>query len=98
MEDERPAHSEGCTEETGLEDDVVSRRRLAGSLRIGCGRTDGCPVVAREHERREVDFTRQLQEPLQCGGPGIEGRRPRFYVRDVFETACERLQQLCLLS
>jgi hypothetical protein len=51
-----------------------------------------------EHERREIDLTRELQEPLQCGGPGIEGRRPRFDMRDLFETARERLQQLRLLS
>ena len=72
MEDERAAHSEGRTEQTGFEDDVVSRRRLAGFRRIGYGWTMGRPVVAREHERREIDLTRQLQEPLQRGGARIE--------------------------
>jgi hypothetical protein len=41
---------------------------------------------------------RKLEEPFQCGGPGIEGCRPGFYVRDVFETACQCLEQLLLLS
>ena len=98
MQNERPAHSEDATEETGFEDHVISRRSLAGSRRIGCGWTQGCPVVAREHERGEIDLTRQLQEPLQGGGPRIERGGPRFDVRDVFETARERLQQLRLLS
>ena len=72
MKDECSAHSEGCTEETGFEDHVVSRRRLAGCRVIGCGWAIGRPVVVREHERREIDLTRQLEEPLQCRGPRIE--------------------------
>jgi hypothetical protein len=50
----------------------------------------------REHERREIDLTRELHEPLKCSGPRIEGSRPRFYVRDVLETARERLHELRL--
>ena len=41
---------------------------------------------------------RELEEALQCGGPWIEGCRPWLYVRDIFETAGQRLQQLLLLS
>ena len=40
----------------------------------------------------------KLEETLQRGGPWIEGCRPRVYVRDVFETAGQCLQQLRLLS
>jgi hypothetical protein len=98
VEDERPPHPEGGAEESGFEDDVVPRRRLAGRGRIGCGRTAGRPVVASEHERREIDFARQLQEPFQRGRPRIERRRPRLDAGDVFESARERLQQLRLFS
>src|SRR5207249_1856117 len=72
MEDEGSAHAEGPTEKAGFEDHVVSRRRLAGSRGIGCGWAVGRPVVASEHERREIDLLRELEEPLQRGGPGIE--------------------------
>jgi hypothetical protein len=41
---------------------------------------------------------RKLDEASECGGPWMEGCRPRIDVRDVFETACQRLQQLLLLS
>jgi hypothetical protein len=41
---------------------------------------------------------RKLEEAAQCGAPWIEGCRPGNYVRDVFETACQRLQQLLLQS
>jgi hypothetical protein len=51
-----------------------------------------------KHECREVDFMRKLEKAFQCGGPRIEGCRPGFYVRDVFETACQCLEQLLLLS
>jgi hypothetical protein len=98
MEDEGSAHSEGSTEKAGFEDDIVSRRSLTGSRGRGCGRASGRPVVPSERERGEVDFMRKLEESVQCGGSGIEGCRPWFYVRDVFETACQRLQQLLLLS
>lgn len=72
MEDKCSAQFEGPTEETGFEDHVVSRRSLAGPRGIGCGWAIGCPVAAREHERREIDLTCQLKEPLQCGGPRLE--------------------------
>ena len=98
MEDEGSAHSEDSTEEAGFEDDVVSRRSLTGFRGSGCGRAGGRPVVPGEHERGEVDFMRELEEAVQRGGPGIEGRRPGLDVRDVFETAGQRLQQLLLLS
>src|SRR6476620_9697125 len=97
MEDECSAHSKRSTEEAGFEDDVVSRRRLTGSRWIRCEWTLGRPVVVREHERREIDLTRQLHEPLQRSGPRIEGSGPWFHVRDIFEAARERLQQLRLL-
>ena len=51
-----------------------------------------------ENEGREVDLMRELEEPLQCGGPRIERSGPGFYPRDVFKTARQRLQQLLLLS
>ena len=76
VEDEGPAHAEGSAEEAGLEDDVVARRRLPRRRAAGRRRTRGRPVVPREHERGEVDFVRQLDETLEGGGPGIEGRRP----------------------
>ena len=98
MEDEGSAHSEGSTEQTGFEDHVISRRSLAGSRGIGCRWAVGRPVVLSEHECGEVDFMRKLEEAFQRGGPGIEGCRPGFYVRDVFETARQCLQQLLLLS
>src|SRR5262245_58565819 len=97
MEDKCSAQSEGSTEETSFEDHVVSRRSLAGSRAIGCGCAIGRPVVVREHERREIDLTRQLEETLQRGGARIKGSRPRFYVRDIFETARERLHHLRVL-
>src|SRR5262249_34995842 len=96
MEDESSAHSKGTTEKTGFEDDVVSRRSLAGSPWIGPGLAVRRPVVPREHESSEIDLTRELKEPLQRGGPRIERRRPGFHVRDVFETARQRLHQLPL--
>jgi hypothetical protein len=40
----------------------------------------------------------KLEEAFQCGGPRIEGCRPVLYERDVFEAACQRLEQLLLLS
>ena len=98
MDDEGSAHSEGSTEQAGFEDDIVSRRSLTGSRGRRCGRAGGRPVVPSKHERGEVDFMHKLEEAFQCGGPRIEGCRPGIYVRDVFETACQRLQQLLLLS
>ena len=98
MEDEGSAHAEDSAEKAGLEDDIVSRRSLTGSRGGGCGRAVGRPVVLSEHERGEVDFMRKLEEAFQRGGPRIEGCRPGFDVRDVFETARQRLQQLLLLS
>src|SRR5262249_10477690 len=76
---------------------VVSRRGLAGGRRIRCGWAGGRPVVPSEHERREIDLMRELEEPFQCRGPGIERARPGLYVRDVLKTPRQRLQQLLLL-
>jgi hypothetical protein len=98
MEDERSAHSEDSTEKAGFEHDIVSRRSLTGFRGRGCGQARCRPVVPGERERGEVDFMRELEETLQSGGPRIEGCRPRFYVRDVIETACQPLQQLLLFS
>jgi hypothetical protein len=98
MDDEGSPHSERSTEKAGFEDDIVSRRSLAGSRGRGCWRAGGRPVVLSKHERGEVDFMRELEKAVQRGGPGMEGCRPRIYVRDAFETARQRLQQLVLLS
>jgi hypothetical protein len=98
MEDEGSVHSKGSTEKAGFEDDIVSRRSLTGSRGRGCRRAGCRPVVPSEYERGEVDFMRKLEEAGQCGGPWIEGCRPGFYVRAVFETARQRLQQLLLHS
>jgi len=46
----------------------------------------------------DKSLERKLKEAVQCGGPRVEGCHPGFYVRDVSETACQRLQQLLLLS
>ena len=98
MEDERSPHSERSTEKTGFENHVVSRRSLDGCSGIGCGWAVGRPIVPSEYERREIDLMRELEEPLQCGGPRIERSCPGFYARDIFETSRQRLQQLLLLS
>ena len=98
MEDEGPAHAKDAAEQARFEDDVVSRRILTGFRGRGGGRAGGRPVVPGEHERGEVDFMRKLDEAVQRGGPGIEGCRPGIDVRDVLETARQRLQQLRLLS
>jgi hypothetical protein len=98
MEDEGSAHAENAAEKTRLEDDIVARRRLTGFRGSGCrcGRIGRRPVVPGEYERGEVDFMRKLDQSLKRGRPGIEGCRPGFDVRDVVETACQRLQQLFL--
>src|SRR4029077_10603596 len=98
VEDERSAHSKGCAEETGFEDHVVARRSLAGFRRIGGRWAIGRPVVLRENERREIDLTCQLEEPLERRGPWIERRRPGLHVGYVLETTRQPLQQLLLLS
>ena len=98
MDDKGSPHSEGSTEKPGFEDDVVSRRSLARSRGTRRWRTGGRPVVLSKHERGKVDFMRELEEAIQCGGPRMEGCRPRIYVCDGFETACQCLQQLLLLS
>ena len=40
---------------------------------------------------------RKLDQAPERGRPGIEGCRPGIDLRDVTETACQRLQQLFLL-
>jgi len=98
MEDECSAHSEGSAKKAGLEDDIISRRSLTGLRQRRCQRAVSCPVVLSENECREVDFMRKLEEAFQRGGARIEGCCPGFYVRDVYETACQCLDQLILLS
>ena len=97
VENERSAHSEDAAKQPRLEHNVVSWSSLARLTAFGCGWALGCPVVASEYEGGEIDLARELEQPLQCRGPGIERSGPRLYVRDVFETARQRLQQLCLL-
>jgi hypothetical protein len=92
MEDEGSVHSEDSTEKASFEDDIVSRRSPTGSRGSGCAAAGGGPVVPSEHERGEVDFMRKLDEASECGGPWIEGCRSGIYVREVFETVCQRLQ------
>ena len=98
MKDEGSAHSKDATEKTGFEDDIVSRRSLTGSRGRGCGLAGCRPVVPSECECGKVDFMRKLDEALQCGRPRIERCRPGLYVRDVFETTRQRLEQFLLLS
>src|SRR5215510_4948731 len=98
MDNESSTHSEDSAKKAGFEDDIISRRSLTG-LRLGqCQRTVSRPVVLSERECREVDFMGKLEEAFQCGGPRIEGCRPGFYVRDVFEPTCQCLEQLLLFS
>ena len=96
MDDEGSAHSQGSTEKAGFEDDVVSRGSLAGSRARGRRRAGARPVVLCKHERGKIDFMRELYEALKRGGPRMEGCRPGIYVRDAFQTARQRLQQLLL--
>ena len=98
MEDEGSAHSEDSTEKAGFEDDIVPGRSLTGVRGRGFGQAGCRPVVLSEYERREIDFMRKLEEAGQCGSPWIEGCRPGIYVRDVLETACQRLHKLLLHS
>src|SRR5204863_10216741 len=51
VEDERPPDAERPSEQPGLEDHVVARRRLAD-----LGRIHRDPVVLSEHERSEIDL------------------------------------------
>src|SRR5207245_2824060 len=89
MEDEGSAHSEDDRTNRPRRPRCLAEKR--GQIRgIGCGWAVGRPVV--------IDLMHELDEPLQCGGPRIERGGPGFYVRDVFETARQRLQQLRLLS
>jgi len=98
VQNENSAHSEDSAEKARLEDDIISRGCLTGRGRRRFGRGVRRPVVLSEHECREIDFARQIEEAFQRGGPGIEGCRPGFDVRDVFKAARQCLQQLRLLS
>jgi len=98
VQDEGPSHSEDSAEKASLEHDVVPWGGLTGFGRRRRRRVRARPVVPSEHEGRKVDFVGKLEEALQSGCPGIERRRPGLDVRDVFETARERLEQLRLLS
>jgi hypothetical protein len=91
MEYEGSAHSESSTEKAGFEDDIVSRRSLTGSR--------GVVQSSRANANAAKSTSmRKLDEASECGGPWMEGCCPGIYVRDVFEMACQRLQQLLLLS
>src|SRR5262245_47519594 len=98
MEDEGSAHSQGSAEKTGFKDDIISWGSLTRLSRRRWLWADSRPVVLSENKCREVDFMSKLNEAFQCSGARIERCRPGFYVRDVFETACQRLEQLLLLS
>ena len=63
-------HAEDAAEQSGLEDDVVTRRGLTGCVRdrLPGGRR---PVVLREHERREVHLARAARPGGRgCWCPG----------------------------
>src|SRR5262245_1406736 len=98
MEDEGSAHSEDSTKKAGFEDDIISRRSLTGLRLVRCQRAVSRPVVLSESECREVDFMSKFEEAFQCSGSRIEGCRPGFYVRDVFEPTAQCLEQLLLFS
>ena len=87
MQYEGSAQAQHAAEQAGFEDDVVARRSLAGAGGRGSGRAGCRPVVAGEHEGREVDLTRKLDQTGQRGRARIEGRRPGIDMRDVFEAA-----------
>src|SRR5262249_6470030 len=72
VENERSAHSQDAAEQPGLEHHIVARSGLTSFLGIGCGWAMGRPVVSSEHEGREIDLVRELEEPPQGCGPGIE--------------------------
>ena len=95
MEDERPAHAKRATEKPGLEHDVVPRRGLSLGAVV---RWVAGPVVLGEDERGEVDFVRQLDQPIERRDARVEDRGPRFDVRDVGQPAREHLHELRLLA
>src|SRR5688572_12588449 len=97
MQDEGPTHAEHAAEQAGLEDDVVARRGLAGIPGIGRYRALRRPVILREDECREVDLFRELEEPSERRGAGLERARPRLHARDVLEATGQRVQELLLL-
>jgi len=92
MEDERAADAEGAAEQPGLEHDIVARRGLTGLICVRCR-----PVVLGEHEGREIDLARELDEPFQRPPPRVERGRPGLDVGDLLEPARNRLEQLGLL-
>src|SRR5205823_3267231 len=98
VEDEGSAHSEHSTEKARFEDDIVSRRSLAGFGSGRCREARARPVVPSKDKSRKVHLMGELEEAFQCGSPRIEGCCPRFNVCDIFKTACQRLQQFLLLS
>jgi hypothetical protein len=98
MEYEGSAHAEDTAEQACFEDDIVSRGSLTGPGLRRSQRGARRPVVLRKHKCREIDFLGEFKEAFQCRCPRMEGCRPGIYVCDIFETACQRLQQLLLLS
>src|SRR6185437_6571825 len=93
VEDERAPDAQRTAEQPGLEHHVVARRRLARLGRIRRG-----PVVPSEHKRGEIDFLRELDEPVEGGPTRVEGGRPRLDVGDVLEATRDRLEQLGLAA
>jgi hypothetical protein len=60
----------------------------------------GCCLSSRP-ERTRTPRSRlhgQARRVVPAWCPGIEGGRPGFYMGDVFEAACQRLEQLLLFS
>jgi hypothetical protein len=55
-------------------------------------------VVPGKHERCEIDLARELEQASQSRRSRIEDGRPGLDMRDVFEAAGERLQQLRLTA
>jgi hypothetical protein len=98
MKNEGSTHSEGSTEKAGFEYNIISRRRLTGFRERRCLWTSGGPIVTSEYKCGEVDFMRSSRSRSSVVVPGLKRCGPGFYVRDVFETACQSLQQLLLLS
>src|SRR5262245_4172865 len=72
-------------------------KRPASNTTLSRGEACRAPVRA-DVERGEIDLMRELDEALERGGPRLEGCRPGIYVRDAFQTACQRLQQFSLFS
>ena len=85
--------AERAAEQPGLEHDVVARRPLAG-----LGGIRRRPVVLGEHERGEIDFLGELDEPVERRPARVERGRPGLDVGDILEPARNRFEQFGLLT